>query len=376
MRRLLSVAPLACAAVVACTGTQDFRTTALGDAPNEPPAAAPPTTLPGPGAPAQAPAVIVLATDQGLAPEYPDSQGPFAVVTDETWVYWLDAWSHLARVRKGGGKVESLGDTEAAPHLLVLSGNYLYFTNVPQRRIERMPSSGGAIEPVTPASTDEWRDVQQLVVDGPRITWIDALRLLRCEAMPCTAPTEIPLGSGLHPSALATFGEHIFVPYLEEEPQLPGQLRPGGITVPREGGQLSIMPLMYSSVVGDVEPTSPQLTAVYAASEHLVVRAAWPGALAPRVLASGEETPTYPYALQLAGSYVYWLNRGGASVVPASTVPGAIMRVKKDGTAQPEKVYQADDALHDLRVGHDALFLTTNGGRVLQIPRPADGPLR
>ena len=52
------------------------------------------------------------------------------------------------------------------------------------------------------------------------------------------------------------------------------------------------------------------------------------------------------------------------------------MRVKKDGTGQPEKVYQADGALHGLRVGRDALFLTTNGGRVLQLPRPADGPLR
>lgn len=360
---------------MACTSTQDFRTRGA-DAEADPTPTAPASTLPEAAAPPQPPAVIVLATDQGLAPEYPDSQGPFAVVTDETWVYWLDAWSHLARVPKGGGKVESLGETAGSPFRLVLAGNYLYFTNVRRHRIERMPKDGGAIEAVTPASTDEWSDVQDFVVDGPRVTWIEVRRLLRCEAMPCTTPTEIPLGTGLHPSALATFGEHIFVPYLEEEPRFPGQLRPGGITVPREGGQLAIMPLSYFAVVGDVEPASPQLTAVFAASEHLIVRADWPGALAPRVLASGDDTDMAPFDMQLGGAYLYWLNRGGASVIPKDTVAGAIMRVKKNGTGQPEKVYQADDALHGLRVGRDALFLTTNGGRVLQLPRPADGPLR
>ena len=52
------------------------------------------------------------------------------------------------------------------------------------------------------------------------------------------------------------------------------------------------------------------------------------------------------------------------------------MRVRKDGSGPPEKVFTADDALHGLRVGQDALFLATNGGKVLQIPRPADRPLR
>lgn len=319
--------------------------------------------------------MIVLAEGQGLAPDYPDSQGVFAIVTDEAWVYWLDAWSHLARVPKGGGKVEDLTDTDGAPYRLVLAGDYLYFTNVPERRIERIHRSGGAIEAVTPASTDQWRDVQDFAVDGPRITWIDALRLLRCEAMPCTASTEIALGTGLHPSALATFGTHIFVPYLVEESQFPGQLRPGGITVPNEGGQLAIMPLMYTGVVGDIEPKSTQLTAVFAASDHLIVRANWPGNVPPKVLASGDETDMYPYDLQLGGSYVYWLNRGSSSSVTGKVTPGVVMRVKKDGSGQPEKVFTADDALHGLRVGRDALFLSTNGGKVLQIPRPADGPL-
>ena len=366
---------------VACSGTQDFATAgptaeppAKGSSDHErlPPDAKPP-----------APAVVVLATDQGLAAEYPDSQGPFAIVTDETWVYWMDAWSHLARVPKGGGKVESLADTEAAPHQLVLSGDYLYFTNVPQRRIERIRISAAsprAIEAVTPSSTDQWRDVQHFVVDHgigsrPRITWIDAQRLLRCETVPCSTSTEIGLQTGYHPSALATFGEHIFMPYLETDPQFPGQMRPGGITVPREGGQVSTMPLAYSAVLADVEPKDAQLTAVYAASDHLIVRADWPGVEAPRVLVSGDDAEYYPYAMQLGGSYVYWLNRGTSSAITKTVSPGTIMRVKKDGTEKPEKVYVADDSLHGLMVGTDALYISTNGGRVLKVPRPAEGPL-
>lgn len=360
---------------MACSATQDFATggAADGAADRAPPSTEPPATLPPDPKPTP-PAVIVLATDQGLAREYPDAQGPYAIVTDETWVYWMDAWSHLARVPKNGGQVESLADTEGAPHQLVLSGNYLYFTNVLQRRVERIRTSGGAIQAVTPASTDQWRDIQHFVIDGPRITWVDARRLLRCEKMPCGASTEISLNTGYHPSGLATFGEHIFVPYLEPDPQFPDQLQPGGITVPREGGQVSTLPLAYTAVLADVEPMDPQLTAIYAASDHLIVRADWPGVEPPRVLVSGDDAEYYPYGMQLGGAYVYWLNRG-SSLGGKLVKPGTIMRVKKDGTEKPEKVYLADDMLHGLRVGQDALYISTNGGRVLKVPRPADGPL-
>jgi hypothetical protein len=360
---------------VACSSTQDFRTAPPGALGGDPPAKDPSASLPVDPGPPPAPAVVVLASDQGLAADYPDSQGPFEIVTDENWVYWLDAWSHLARVPKGGGKVEDLADTEASPHLLVLSGDYLYFTNVPQRRIERIRKDGGAIEAVTPASTDQWRTVQRFVVDGPRITWIDAQRLLRCETMPCTASTEIAIGTDLHPSGLATFGEHIFVPYLETDPQFPNQMQPGGITVPREGGQVSTLPLAYHDVLGDVEPTDARRTSIYAASDHMIVRAAWPGADPPKVLVSGDEADAYPYAIQLGGPYIYWLNRGASLVSSKLLTTGSIMRVKKDGSEKPEKVYAADDMLHGLRVGKDALYVSTNGGRVLKIPRPADGPL-
>lgn len=372
---LLRTAPaVAVVTAIACSNTQDFRTpTAFEGPPGAEPV--PAVTLPPDPAPAPAPAVIVLAVDQGLAADYPDSQGPFAVVTDETWVYWLDAWSHLARVPKGGGTVESLADTEGSPPQLVLSGEYLYFTNVPKRRIERIRKSGGAIEPVTPASTDQWRDVQRFVVDGPRVTWIDAKRLLRCETVPCSASTEIAIGSTLHPSGLATFGEHIFVPYLETDPRFPDQMRPGGITVPGSGGQVAIMPLFYTAVVGDVEPADARLTAVYAASDHMIVKAHFPGDLAPKVLVSGDDAEMYPYAMQLTGSYVYWLNRGSTCTSCKTIGPGTIMRVKKDGTEKPEKVFVADDSLHGLAVGKDALYISTNNGRVLKVPRPVEGPL-
>ncbi len=380
MRRLPpAIFALALAAGSGCSDTQEFATAPAGQlGGGEPPRTDAPTALPSPDHP-PVPAVVVLATDQGLAPEYPDAQGPYAIVTDEVWVYWMDAWSHLARVPKVGGKVEALADTEGAPPQLVLSGDYLYFTNVPRRRIERIRKSGGAIEAVTPASTDQWRDVQHFVIDGssarPRVTWIDAKRLLRCETIPCTTSTEISLSTGLQPSALTTLGEHIFVPYLVEDPQYPNQYKPGGITVPREGGQVSIMPLAYTAVLADLEPKDAQLTAVYAASDHLIVRANWPGLEAPRVLVSGNDAEYYPYAMQLAGSYVYWLNRGTSNSAARTVSAGAIMRVKKDGTDKPEKVHQADDSLHGLAVGKDALFITTNGGRVLKVPRPADGAL-
>ena len=79
--------------------------------------------------------------------------------------------------------------------------------------------------------------------------------------------------------------------------------------------------------------------------------------------------------MQLGGAYLYWLNRGSTNTSGKKITPGAIMRVKKDGSDKPEKVYVADDSLHGLAVGQDALYISTNNGRVLKVPRPADGPL-
>ena len=259
----------------------------------------------------------------------------FAIVTDETWVYWLDAWSH-SRAPKGGGTIRGPDRHRRRAVHLVLAGDYVYFTNVPQRRIERIHRSGRPDRSGHAASTDQWRDVQDFVVDGPRVTWIDGLRLLRCETMPCSASTEIPLGTGLHPSALATFGSTSSVPYLVEESQFPGQLRPGGITVPREGGQLAIMPLMYTGVVGDDEPKSAQLTAVFGGerSPHRARRLAGrPRPQGPRLGRRYGHVPVRHAARRSYATAEPRLELVGDKKV----TPGIVMRVKKDGTGQPEK---------------------------------------
>ena len=372
MRLPRLAAPLVLALAAACADTQDFRTAPSATSSAPPPLA---TLPPGPE-PASATKVVVLASEQGLDDQDPDRQGPMAVVADATWVYWLDATSHLARVPKAGGKVEALADTQAMPYLLAIAGDQLYFTDVPNERVVRMHTRGGELEGVTPSSTEEWRDIQRFVVDGPRITWIDGRSVRRCETMPCATVKELPIGDNLRPAGLATFGEHVFVPYLEVEPQSPDQLRPGGILNATGGGQVATLPLFYTAVLAETDPKDARFTAVYAATDNLILQADWPGAIPSRVLVSGNDAATYPASLQLGGAYLYFLNRGNRCSACKTVTPGAILRVKKDGSERPQQVYAADDALNALVVEADGLYITTNGGRVLRVPRPADGPLR
>ncbi|CAN5857213.1 hypothetical protein BH11MYX4_BH11MYX4_31710 [soil metagenome] len=374
MRLPRLAAPLVLALAAACADTQDFRTTP--SPPTDVTTPAPPATLPPAAEPGVTAKAVVLASDQGLYDEDPDRQGPMAVVTDATWVYWLDVTSHLARVPKAGGKVESLADTSAMPYELALAGDHLYFTDVPDERIVRLPTSGGTVEGVTPATKEEWRDIQHFVVDGPRITWVDGLGVRRCEAIPCAAVKELPIGSNLRPVGLATYGEHVFVPYMEVEPLYPNQLRPGGIANATGGGQVDTLPLYYTAVLAEPDLKDPRLTAVYAATNNLILQADWPGGFPPRVLVSGTDADSYPASLQIAGAYLYFLNRGSRCTACKTITPGSIMRVKKDGSERPEQVYAAEDALNALVVDASGLYVTTNGGRVLRVPRPADGPLR
>jgi hypothetical protein len=136
------------------------------------------------------------------------------------------------------------------------------------------------------------------------------------------------------------------------------------------------LPLSYTDVLAETDPAHEGFSTIYAASDHLIVRAAFPGDVAPRVLVSGDDVEMYPYALSSGGSYLYWLNRGSVCTACKTVAPGAVMRVKKDGSERPQRVYQADTALHGLAIGSDALYVTAADGRVLKLPRPADGPLR
>ena len=74
--------------------------------------------------------------------------------------------------------------------------------------------------------------------------------------------------------------------------------------------------------------------------------------------------------MQLADSYVYRLKH----LLPVGR--GASMRVKEEGSEAPEQVYVAEAPLHGLAVGADALYFSTETGRVLKIPRPAERPLK
>src|SRR4051812_6230265 len=137
--------------LAACSQSQDF-SSVLAPAPASSGTSADPSHTAPPAPPCNVGQCVptVIASGLGLDPEHPDAQGTYAVVADDVFVYFMTAWSELVRVPKAGGKPETLAETEGAPHILKLAGEYLYFTSVPARQILRMKKTGGTIEAVTP----------------------------------------------------------------------------------------------------------------------------------------------------------------------------------------------------------------------------------
>ena len=358
------------ALIGACSSTQDFTTTSASPAP--PATDTPGATLP-PGAPPSAPTIVTLASDQGLASLDPDRQGAWTVVTDSAFVYWLDAFGEVSRIAKSGGTVSQIAEAAADPSQLRVQDGYVYYSDFEALRVMRIPAAGGAAEAVTPKAAEF---VSSFAVDGPRVTWVDSTSVYRCKTLGCVTPEDLFRQPTLHPTSVTTSGDDVFVPYLVKDPNTPGQwLDTGGIMNATGGGQVSTLTVAYETIVTEADAARPGLTAVYASASHLIVQADWPGGFAARVLVSGEDAGEYPYNLQLSGSYVYWLDRGSRCSACKTLVKGAIRRIAKDGTGRPETVWAGDDVLNSLVVDQDGLYVSTNDGRILRIPRPSDAAL-
>jgi hypothetical protein len=358
-----------------CSTVQEFDTELDPSVPDGPPTVTGGETVPAaPRCTAGQCKPRVIAEGQGLDPNDPDRQGPWAIASDDAFVYWMTVWSEIYRLPRSGGTPEMLAQTEAVPYLLRLSGGYLYFTSVPDRRILRIPKQGGPAEPVTPSSHEETGQVLDFVVEGGAITWIDGLRVLRCESVPCEAPTELRLNdSHWRPASLARSEGHTFVGTWEE-----GAMSDGfGIVVPDEGSIVSIPYAMYTFVRAQPDPSRPGWTAIYGATDDMLVRADYPGSLPAKVLASGDEVEGVAMGLTLDGDYVYWIDRG-ARCATGDCAPrrGQVKRVLEDGSEKPEVVAGELPMLNDMFVTADAIYLTSSDGTVLAMGKPAGQKLR
>ena len=336
----------------ACSSTQDFTTTGLApSATGSAGSTLPPSTTPG------SLTVVTLAKDQGLDADDPDRQGPWRVATDTENVYWLDAFGAISRVAKTGGAIQPVAEASADPTQLQVQNGYVYYSDIAALQVMRVPATGGAPQAMTPAVD---LGVAGFAVDGASITYVDLSSVYRCDALPCAQPKNLWLQTTLHPTAVTTNGDDVFVPYLLNDPHAPGEyLDSGGIYNTTTEGLVSTLTVAYDKVVVETDATLAGHTVVYAVSGNLIVKASYPGDLPVTVILSGEVAAH----LQIAGAYLYWLNGH------------AVRRMKKDVSAAAETVWPGDDTLNDLFVDADGLYVATNNGRILRLPRPADESL-
>jgi hypothetical protein len=363
-------------ALLGCSQSQDF-SSVMQPAPATSGSTADPSRTAPPGAPQPCNVgecvPTVIAKDQGLDPDHPDVQGTYAVVADDAFVYFMTAWSELVRVPRNGGKTETLAQTDSSPDVLKLVGEYLYFTSVPQRQILRMKKTGGVVEAVTPASSDETKDVQDFGFDGESIAWFDMQTVHRCKKIPCGDIEDLSLIAPELPGGIGVGFGHVLVATWEENAGNAGQ----GIRAVGEGSIVETFALDYRKIL--LGPTDSQLTDVFAAASNAIVHAQYPGTTPAQMLASGPDIDMFPAGLSTDATYLYWVNRGTqciAGEVGCTDTKGTVMRVRKDGAAKPEVVLGGQPPLRDLALTADALFMTTGDGKVLRLGKPADTPLR
>jgi hypothetical protein len=379
------VATIAIGFLAACSQSQDFSTVlASAGAPNGTSAGTGtgvPTPEPAPAAPVCASGQckpVVLADGWGIDAETsdPNSQGTFAITTDDGFVYFMTTWSEIIRVpRAPGGKAEKLTDTDSGPFLLKRFGDFLYFSSVPNRQIQRMPKTGGAIEDVTPPSTDWQKDIQDFATEGTTLTWYDAQTVHRCDAIPCGQIRDYTLTDPKgFPGAIGVGFGHLLVAVWEEDAGNAGL----AIEALDEGSGVQTLPLDYRKLLLEADPKNPGLTAVFGAASNTIVRADYPGVIPAQVLASGPEIDDFPAGLAVDATYLYWVNRGTICIpgeVDCTASGGSVMRARKDGAAKAEVVLDGQPQLRDLALTADTLYMTTGDGKVLALAKPAETPL-
>ena len=88
---------------------------------------------------------------------------------DDTHVYWPLLSGAILRRAKSGGATELLASDVAGPVLVVVSGDFVYWTNPAAGSVNRVRKTGGSVLPLALARTSP----TDLHVDGTHVYWSD-----------------------------------------------------------------------------------------------------------------------------------------------------------------------------------------------------------